>query len=252
MRKHIKKIRKMNSEILNNEILKWISLFENFHSISILIWKNNSRKRIKVLLDPKFIFHSLNFHYSNKLKNRFKNLNQLKNFIKNKRSIKNLILTSDFKNKKEAENAYKYFYSKFKSVEKINKILSCTKLLKKHYIPKGIFQEVIKPIKNKENSSLMKEKFKLINETDFIIKIKDLNSEENVFLFTNISPPHCNSYRRIFSNELYSNPYISQPKNEKVLILFIRSLRIEDDNYLKKFKIKKNKISSSFFNKKGT
>lgn len=244
MKKHIQRIKRINSKSLNKEILAWINLFENFHSISLLIKKENSTTRVKVLLDPKFIFHSLGFKYFNNLKNRFKNLNQLKSFINNERSIKRLILSSNLKNKELRKNAYKYFYSKFMSIEKINKILSSTKSSKNHFIPKNIFQEIIKPTKNKKNSNLIK-------ETDFIIKIDDLKTKDNILLFTNKSPFNCETYKRIFENVLYRNPYISKPKNEEVLILYIRSLRIEDEDYLKKFKSEKNKISSSFFNKKG-
>ena len=242
MRSYIKRIQNIDSEFLNNEIFKWINFYEKFYSISLLIKsKNNSRIRVKVLLDPKFIFHSLGFQYFKNLKKKFKNLDELKKFIEKKRNIKKLILSHKFENKKLREEKYEYFYSKFISIKKINQILFFNLSQKKYSISRNHFQEIIKLIDNKINS-------KLISKTDFIIKIKDFNSSKKILLFTTKSPIKCKLYKKIFSKKLTINPYKS--KNEKILILYIRSLRLSNDKYLKKFKNEKYKIFSLSFDKK--
>ncbi len=241
MRSYIKRIQKIDSKFLNNEIIKWIIFYENFNSISLLIKsKNNSLTRIKILLDLNSIFHLLGFHYFENL-DKFRNFKKLKKFIENKRSIKNLILSNNFENDESKEKAYKYFYSKFMSIKKINNIILLNLLSKKTFIPKDIFQKVIKPTNNKQN-------FDLIRNTDFIIKIKDLNLNKNVLLFTKKSSPKCNLYKKIFSKELLFNPY--KYKNEKILILYIISLRFNSNNYFKTFDYEEYKIDSFAFDKK--
>ena len=238
---YTKKIQKINSQFLNNEIFRWIIFYENFSSISLFIkWKNNSRMKIKILLDLKSIFHLLGFQYFENL-SRFKNLNKLKKFIENEKNIKKLILSNNFENYESKEKACKYFYSKFMSIKKINNIVLLNLLSKKDSVLKDAFQEVIELVNNKKNTDLIK-------NTDFIIKIKDSNLNKNVSLFTKKSSPKSKLYKENFSKELLVNPYKS--KNEEILILYIISLRFDNNNYFKTFDHKKHKIISFSFDKK--